>query len=155
MVLSRRPGYNFRSTPIWLPFPTQLNGAGYTWHILIVGGPLELTPVDIFASWLIAFERSNVPKLIFNLKHTKRLDPLRYVEHNITVVIQYGLLASQQLQANTAWNESLYSSVRKRFRLVLACWTLARTIIYRSFCTASAIWCMLSIVTDSRQMLNP
>ena len=54
-------------------------------------------------------------------------------------------LARPQLNANTAWNESLYSSLRKRVGLVLPCWTLARTTSYRPFCTASAICCMLSI----------
>ena len=51
-----------------------------------------------------------------------------------------------QLQANTAWNESLFSSLRKRVSLVLPCWTLAQTISFRPFCTTSAMWCMLSIV---------
>ena len=42
-----------------------------------------------------------------------------------------------------------HSSVRKRVCLVLPCWTLAGTISCRPFCTASVIWCMLSIVLCS------
>ena len=61
--------------------------------------------------------------------------------------MQHWHLAGPQLKANTAWNESLHSSLHKRVSLVLPCWRLARTTSYRPFCTASSICCMLSIRT--------
>ena len=63
----------------------------------------------------------------------------------ITFAVQHWHLARPQLQANTAWNESLHNLLRKRVSLALPCWKLARTISHRPFCTASAICCMLSI----------
>ena len=64
----------------------------------------------------------------------------------VTVAVQHWHLARPQLQANTAWNESLHNSLHKRVSLALPCWKLARTIICRPYCTASVICCMLSIL---------
>ena len=65
----------------------------------------------------------------------------------------YWHLGRPQLQANTAWNESLHNSLRKRVSLALPCWKLARTINYWPFCTASAICCMLSITISQTTLL--
>ena len=43
----------------------------------------------------------------------------------------------------------IHSSMRKRFSLVLPCWTLARTNSRKPFCTASAISCMCSIPVNN------
>ena len=72
----------------------------------------------------------------------------------VAVAVQHWHLACPQLHANTAWNESLHNSLRKRVSLALPCWKLARTISYRPFCTASAICCMLSIVLNLIEMIE-
>ena len=75
----------------------------------------------------------------------------------VTVLPQHRHLAGPQLKANKAWNESLYSLLRKRVSLVLPCWRIAGTISYIPFCTASAICYMMSIRFNSSigKMLKP
>ena len=46
-----------------------------------------------------------------------------------------------QLQANTAWNESLHNSLRKQVSLALTCWTLARTFAqHQQFAVCCQLW---------------
>ena len=75
---------------------------------------------------------------------------VNYRQQPSPLLFSIDILARPQLQANTAWNESLHNTLRKRVSLALPCWKLARTIIYRPFCTASAICCMLSMIVTTK-----
>ena len=111
---------------------------------------------------LNSMEYSRPPHLLSRLLKSRRLiymtrlDILLITDNNLHRCLLYTYSidiwpAGPQLK--TAWNESLYSSLRKRVNLVLLCLTLARTTVYtcRPFCTASSECCMLSILRQCLQ----
>ena len=69
----------------------------------------------------------------------KNLFERRYIFFAVVCGLFIIVVGRPVTHANTAWNDSIYSSLRKRASLVLPCWTLNPTIDGRPFCIASAI----------------